>query len=760
MGKHGVETMKLNEVSTVKANNNKCKVSIVVPCYNVESYIDKCLKSIISQTLKEIEIICVNDGSTDSTLKRIQVYANNDSRIKIINKKNSGYGDSMNKGMAMATGEYLGIVESDDFIESTMFEKLYNVAVTHDADIVKSNFWLYWSKDERKKVYEYFAQKECDKVIVPREYDNSSLFGRKPSIWSAIYKRDFLKKYNIDFLTTAGASYQDTSFTFKAYMYAERMVCVYDAFLYYRQDNEGSSVNNIDKKIDFIFKEYEEIASFIKKSQFDKQHLYTVYSAMFYDVCIWAYELLSPKYRYSFLKRVQPIFKKFIEEIGVNNINFRESWWKRRDIVRIAENPYEYHMWRNDERYDQNYSKQSFRATKTPLNNVEQIGSTNRFPENPFFSVIMPVYNVEKYLPSALDSLIYQKYDNFEIICVNDGSDDSSLSILEKYAAFDNRIVIVNQDNSGPSIARNKGLSVSRGKYILFMDADDLYSENAFEVLTEQIKQNGSIDVIEFGATTYPSVMEKKDWIYSVLTVSSCYYDKISVKSFIKNKNMQIYVWRYCFKNEFLKANEFKFDEEFKYGEDALFLINAIPHACGVLIISNQLYYYRNVREKSLMNDITQYTSKYALQQLKILEKMLADLNAEKINAFPELLEYACDFVYGSIDKCQYEQKLIHMKHLLAILKKYKLDKFVNECSDNCQGFYQYCKEAVSSKRKHYFRAKFKRQIAKLIWPSRRLFNDNSARLINEINKLQRSINLLQQQIVEINSKLGGQKKQ
>lgn len=105
------------------------KVSVVVPIYNVEKYLRECLDSLVGQTLKEIEIICVDDGSTDSSKEIIREYMQKDTRVKMIAKeKNSGYGNSMNQGFDMASGEYVGILESDDFAEPAMFEKLYETA--------------------------------------------------------------------------------------------------------------------------------------------------------------------------------------------------------------------------------------------------------------------------------------------------------------------------------------------------------------------------------------------------------------------------------------------------------------------------------------------------------------------------------------------------------------------------------------------------------------------------------------------------------
>jgi glycosyltransferase involved in cell wall biosynthesis len=116
-------------------------VSVLVPCYNVEKYIRQCLDSVVGQTLTDLEIICLNDGSTDGTLAILQEYAAKDSRVSIIDKPNSGYGDSLNKGLEAATGEYVGLVESDDWADANMFESLYKAAKEHNADMVKSNFY-------------------------------------------------------------------------------------------------------------------------------------------------------------------------------------------------------------------------------------------------------------------------------------------------------------------------------------------------------------------------------------------------------------------------------------------------------------------------------------------------------------------------------------------------------------------------------------------------------------------------------------------
>ena len=742
------------------------KLSIVIPCYNVEKYIEQCLDSVVNQTLKDIEIICVNDGSTDNTLNIIKKYAAEDPRVFIINKKNSGYGDSMNQGFAQARGHYVGLVESDDFVEPEMFETLYSTAIEYDADVVKSNFWLYWSDPEENKLYEYFREEECDKVITPRKYDGGSLYGRKPSIWSAIYKNSFLKANNIDFLPTPGASYQDTSFTFKVYSNAQKMVCLYDAFLHYRQDNENSSVNNADKKMDCVLVEYNEIKRYIDSYSKPKKrnYLYSIYGAAFYDACIWMYELLTPKSRYIFLKKISPLFKQIIRDVGVDKLNFGNMWWKRRDMVRISKNPFEYHMWRNDERYDQNASKISYPETATPVNNIIYLDEISEDKNNePDFSIIIPVYNVEKYLPSALESLLYQSYENIEIICVNDGSTDHSLSVIESYAEIDERIIIINQENSGPSIARNIGLSIAKGKYVIFLDADDYLDENAFEILKEVIEDKEEPDAVEFGADPFPDAPRASEWLYSVLTTPDEYYEKIDEKTFLTTLYLRVYCWRYCFKLSFLKENGLNFDTGFKYGEDALFLMNALFKINGLYVISDKLYNYRHFRPDSLMNRILAKNIQYAEQQITILEEMLSTaLNALGFTPSTELLEYSCDFIYGSINNCPMPDKRNYIVQFLSLLEKYNLNDYIEDSSENCQGFYNYCvnerkiykyERSFIGKAKRLlirFKVETKHLIARFIPPSRRIFYEHSARIIDYINGQQHSINMLQQQVSEL----------
>ena len=202
-------------------NSDTPKVSLLVPICNVERYLRECLDSAVAQTLEDIEIICINDGSTDSSADIIREYMERDGRVKMIDKANSGYGDSMNRGLEMARGEYVGILESDDFMFENSLQKLVAKADAEHADVVKGDFYLYWSTpSERRELFGIIDEHMTDAAYRP--VDRPGIFYRKPSIWSAIYRREFLNDNQIRFLPTPGASYQDAGFNFKVWACAER----------------------------------------------------------------------------------------------------------------------------------------------------------------------------------------------------------------------------------------------------------------------------------------------------------------------------------------------------------------------------------------------------------------------------------------------------------------------------------------------------------------------------------------------------------
>lgn len=286
-----------------------CLVSILVPICNVQRYVRHCLESLVSQTLEDIQIICIDDGSTDTSPDIVEEFRRTDERIEVISKPNSGYGDSMNKGLDLARGEYIGIVESDDFVSPEMFEELYRLAKQHDADVVKSNFLEHTNgrAPQDDIPVDNLGDGPFDTVFCP--LDHQGIFLWRPAIWSGLYKASFLKKNGIRFLPTPGASFQDTSFNFKVFAAAKRSYLTKDAYLHYRIDNANSSVKSM-KKVFCICDEYREIWRFAHERCLDDHSLGKLIPFIQYGGYRWNLDRLTPGLQLGFY---QTFVKEFIE---------------------------------------------------------------------------------------------------------------------------------------------------------------------------------------------------------------------------------------------------------------------------------------------------------------------------------------------------------------------------------------------------------------------------------------------------------------
>lgn len=242
------------------------KVSVIVPIYNTGKFLRQCLESITSQTLKEIEIICVNDGSTDDSLSIAEEFARNDSRVKVLSKSNAGYGHTMNMGLRAATGEYIGIVDSDDFILPEMCETLYGYASKFDLDMIRGGYYKFYKIDgtERRTYWSCMAAKYRDVVYCPRE--TVDFYFSSVVTPSGIYRRDFLEKNNICYNESPGAAFQDHGFWFKTSVLADRVMFIDEAFYMYRFDNPNSSIYS-SRSLELISKEYDYIKEFVDQNK-------------------------------------------------------------------------------------------------------------------------------------------------------------------------------------------------------------------------------------------------------------------------------------------------------------------------------------------------------------------------------------------------------------------------------------------------------------------------------------------------------------
>lgn len=285
-----------------KLSRKRPKVSIVVPIYNVERYLKTCVDSILGQTLRDIEIILVDDGSPDGCGKIIDEYARKDSRVIAVHQENSGYSKAVNRGIDMARGEYIGIIESDDFIDDDMYESLYNNAKRYKTDVTKGLFYIFRSvpkAGERQNTI-YKNPNGVDLRLAPdgvfKPEDWPRIIGFHASIWSAIYKADFVKKIKIP--ETAGASYQDFPFMAEVFCRAKRVSVVKRPFVHWRNDEgQGNSTSARGEKLLLMAKNSKTAIEILKKYK-----KFEVFKEPFFVHVLWT--------NYEFFNRISWKFKK------------------------------------------------------------------------------------------------------------------------------------------------------------------------------------------------------------------------------------------------------------------------------------------------------------------------------------------------------------------------------------------------------------------------------------------------------------------
>ena len=776
------------------------KVSILVPICNVERYLRECLNSLVNQTLREIEIICINDGSTDSSLSIIREYERRDERIVVIDKPNSGYGDSMNKGIDLARGEYIGIVESDDFASLNMFETLYKEATKNDLDVVRSNYYAHRTGEDSSCDYLVENLAACgsyDKVFHP--IDNPRVFMCQPAIWTSIYKKSMIDKDEVRFLPTPGASFQDTAFYFKAFYAADRVKLLKDGYLHYRIDNANSSVKN-QNKLFCVCDEYAEVWDYAKRDLDKFQTLKHWIPRQQYEGYLWNLNRLAPELQQRFYPRYVEEFSKirqaglidsdrfesrtlarlnkmldepetyFLEQYGpseprrsvlvcCNALSIADAKSSVRALLDVLSNDDEVFVVSPDSdslvfelknefegmgrlRSDadvlqhrllghcdadacraENISIVALAARDANFDDLaatadgEDVYSTDgknyalrdvelrvedsstlvtaalraiskldlnqikRLPDNwasllcsscsledgafgiaiddakemasclfdmsepyekvrllygqllsvwssvrkgysaldwdqacrlreqyysmasvdalftphacsddsPFLSVVVPVYNVSKYLEECLDSVIQQSFKDFEVLLINDGSTDDSLDLLEEVASRDSRVRVWSQFNCGAGSARNRGIELASGKHLIFIDPDDIFAtDHVFSDLIDAMDKSGALICGGSLSLIKPSGKIKSEFSFDESFYHVSYEREVPLEQIWTD-----YGWiRFMYDSSLFVDGKVRFPQ-LNWYEDPVFFLRAVEKAGCCKVVPVDVYHYR-----------------------------------------------------------------------------------------------------------------------------------------------------------------------
>ena len=323
------------------------KVSVIIPVYNVEKYLRECLDSVVNQTLKDIEIICINDGSTDKSGEILNEYAYKDSRIIVINQYNSGAGAARNAGLAIAKGNYLAILDSDDIYNTSMLEKMYKKASKQDLDIVICRCSIFnqtknhTSRTNHTIVKKYLPKKETFNCTDIPQHIIGFCIGWT---WDKLYKRSFVEKYKLTFPQIHNS--EDGMFVFLSLCLADRISIIKD-YLVIHRINTKTQLSERRDEAPFCFIE----GALALKKALEKYNIYSMveqsYINWFVEHSFWHLDTLNLKNSHD----LEVILYKLFEEMGVYNHN--------------ADYFYEYN----------NYEKLKFMINKIPYDVCKQISN-------------------------------------------------------------------------------------------------------------------------------------------------------------------------------------------------------------------------------------------------------------------------------------------------------------------------------------------------------------------------------------------------
>lgn len=571
-----------------KSNEKSVKISIIIPVYNEEIYIADTLTSLLNQSFKEFEVICVDDGSEDHTLDILKSISDKDNRITILSQENSGAGKARNNGLKYAKGKYVIFLDSDDLFEQDMLEKLYL-----KAEETKSEMILFDAGRFDDKTGKALDNGNCLKTQYLHGFETISVENIYGDIfkvislapWNKFLLKEYLLKNKIEFQNTKNSN--DVFFSIMCLVKA-RNISVIDAKLaYYRTGNCYSLQGNKDEyPIEFIYA-FEKSYSSIQVAEYET--IKDGFFDLFIDHLIGNLKTVKlPESRYKIL---EALLNSTLYDETINAL------LSKKDNVS----------------YKQLLSKIEFckmQNNSMIINNEVKILKESDV-SSPKLSIIIPVYNVESFISETLGSILRQTLKDTEVICVDDGSDDSSLNIVIGLTKDDNRVTVCSTRNYGPSSARNIGIDLAKGEYLYFIDSDDILAEDALEKLYGRcISEN--LDVLLFEA----DVFADRDYsgTYSFNYHRHCKYENVYTGKEIfslmrSNRDYFQSPCLYIFKKSLLIDNNIRFINGIVH-EDNAFSFLLLMNAKRTSAINESLY-YRRVRNDSIMTKNISYKNVY-----------------------------------------------------------------------------------------------------------------------------------------------------
>jgi len=573
-------------------------ISVIVPVYKVEDYLDQCIRSILGQSFSNIEIILVDDGSPDKCPQMCDCYADNNPHVRVIHRQNDGLSSARNAGLDAALGKYVMFVDSDDWIAHDMCEKLFTIAETNSADMVicaiqnynditgeyPDEHWCHVLPFPKKMATRSFTYLDLDPADAVSE--NAPV-----SVWGKLFNRVFIEDNKLRF--PLGLWYEDNPFYYEALVLAERVCFTNERLYYYRVNRRGSiqqSSSNDKRTIDIV-----SIMRLIYDI-FEREkctHLLKALKKYMVRDFSWRYMAMSDNRRL-FLKAVEKTFSQDI----LNRVH--------KELI------------------GRGIPASELRRHSSKISKI---------------SVIIPTFNNQHTIEECINSVLEQTLSDIDIIIVNDCSTDRTSEILRAITKNNKQITLINNDsNSGPGFSRALALEHVSSEYVFFLDADDLLaSPDSLDTLYTACKQNNIHTVGGNILCIYDDINDTEQF-------QASYFEK---SGFMRYSDYLPHpTWgftRFLYSYDLILANRISFPKT-RYYEDPLFLTRYMSVARNFWTVTQPVYLYRQSFIKRSLG-ISQYRELFIN-----ISEVLANLKAISWEQYYSEYRTFITFCHGVLD--------------------------------------------------------------------------------------------------------------
>ena len=529
-----------------------------MPVYNAARFLRLTMEGILSQSLEDFEVICVNDGSTDTTPQILQELAGQDARVRVIHQENQGAAPSRNRGLAEARGTYVTFLDADDLYLPQMLERMVARAEKYHADVVICRAE---AKQENGRVQalpvqlrpEYLRLCGTDVFNPSMELPQHLFQFCAGWPWDKLYRRDFL--------LSTGLQFQPLRHTNDAYFVYMSLV--------------KATVVSVEPTV--LVHHCVRSGSISRSTGTDTHCLTTALLAIHRDI--------------------QPLGNEALEK-SFNHWAMNMAVWHYRQLTGEAAEALQQNLRHHLEPVLQLLSKGAayYPRKRDWLRYKECVA--------PEISVVLPIYNAAAYLPAALDSLLSQSFDDWEAVCVNDGSTDNSLKILQQYAARDRRFRILDGPNGGYGRAMNRGMAAAGGKYIAILEPDDELPRHAYRHLHALAETHGA-DIAKGCVSRFVQQGRRRNYYETTRIPRNLCNRPVCPREEWQCFTLCMNTWTCLYRRSFIERHSIRHQETpgAAYQDNGLFFLS-FAHAERLVCTQEVVYYCRRDNAASSVHAI------------------------------------------------------------------------------------------------------------------------------------------------------------